>query len=50
MGRCFGWCGSLGIDSPGKIEGSHLFWIQRRKGKLGGISRGQSVQSLDVLQ
>ena len=49
MGRCFGWYGSSGIDSPSKVEGSHPFWVQRRKGKLGGISRGLSVQSSDVL-
>ena len=49
VGRHFGWCGSSGIDSPGKVEEFHLFWGQRRKGKLGGILRGLSVQSSDVL-
>ena len=44
MGRHFGWYGSLGIDNLVKVEGSHPSLVQRRKGKLGGISRGLSVQ------
>ena len=44
MGRHFGWYGGLDIDSLGKVEGSHPSLVQRRKGKLGGILRGLSVQ------
>ena len=39
MGRHFRWYGNSGIGSPGKAEGSHLSLVQRRKEKLGGISR-----------
>ena len=49
MDRHFGWYGSSGISSPDKGGEFHLFLVQRRKGRLGGISRGLSVRSLDVL-
>ena len=50
MGRHFGWYGSSGIGSLGKAKGSHPSLVQRRKEKLGGTSRGLSVQFLDVLR
>ena len=44
MGRHFRRYGSLGTDNLGKAEGSRPSLVQRRKGKLGGISRGLSIQ------
>ena len=50
MDRHFKWYGSSSISNLGKVEGFHPSLAQRRKGKLGGISRGLSVQFSDVLQ
>ena len=45
MDRHFRLCGSSGSGNPGIGEEFHPSLVQRRRGRLGGISRVQSVLS-----
>ena len=50
MDRHFGLYGSSGIGSPDKGEGFRPSLVQKRREKLGEISKAQSIQFSGVLQ